>query len=181
VTEGSRHIQPVQVCGMDTWVQAIQLSPCHPGLDRLATERFGCIRLFLTCCFPLRLSVSGRSGVPGVSRSTPPRFPGDQDQPQKKRRTATMQRCNDERGLIVGARNCGTFDERQGERVRGRFLPGREDPPGSIAHPGRRGVRGSMGFMTDDGRRRLQRDGSGGPSAGFRSGGQTYGPMCCTA
>ena len=51
---------------LDTGVQAIQLSPCHPGLAGLAAWRLHGIPAFQTCCFPLWLSLSGRSGGPGA-------------------------------------------------------------------------------------------------------------------
>ena len=51
---------------LDTGVQAIQLSPCHPGLAGPAAWRLHGIPAFPTCCFPLWLSLSGRSGGPGA-------------------------------------------------------------------------------------------------------------------
>ena len=39
-----------------TEVQAIQPSPCHPGLAGHAPKRFQGTSAFLTCCFPPRLS-----------------------------------------------------------------------------------------------------------------------------
>src|SRR5262249_7906474 len=71
-------------CILDTGVQAIQLSPCRPGLDKHTNKRVHRILPFRVCYFPLRLSPSGKPGGLGVSRSAPPAFRGDQ-----RRRTAT--------------------------------------------------------------------------------------------
>jgi hypothetical protein len=62
----------------DTGVQAMQLSPCHPGLAGHAAWRLQGIPAFQTCCFPLRLSLSGRSGGPGTLHSIPPMLHKDQ-------------------------------------------------------------------------------------------------------
>jgi len=59
-------------------VQAIQPSPCHPGLAVPAPQRFQGSTAFRTCCCPLQVSPSGRSGDPKVSRSTFPVLHGDQ-------------------------------------------------------------------------------------------------------
>ena len=56
---------------LDTGVQAIQLSPCHPGLAGPAAWRLHGIPAFQTCCFPLRLSLSGGSGSPGAMLCSP--------------------------------------------------------------------------------------------------------------
>jgi hypothetical protein len=59
------------LCSMDPEVQAIQLSPCRPGLGGPAPWRLQSIPPSPTCYFPLQFSPSGRSDDPGALHSTP--------------------------------------------------------------------------------------------------------------
>jgi len=58
-------------CSWDTGVQAMQLSPCHPGLAGRAAGWLHGTPAFPTGCCPLRLSRSGRSGDPGALLGSP--------------------------------------------------------------------------------------------------------------
>ena len=90
------------VYSMDTWVQAILPSPYRPGLDEQAAWWFRCVSPFRTCYFPLWLSPPGRSGDPGVSRSTLPVLHGDQKH-AAMRRTITRKSCGIRCLTIKGA------------------------------------------------------------------------------
>src|SRR5262249_8137505 len=59
-------VQPALLESMGTWVQAVEPSPCRPGLAWRFAGWFGVSHAVRACSFPLGLSSSGEPVDPGV-------------------------------------------------------------------------------------------------------------------